>query len=238
MTIEEAIYYLKTYDPESDYSACFKCPYYGSTKVNNNTYICQSNTARKMAIEALKKEKSRRKKRLSKKNEKAKDAVWLSAPWYSYYQELVALFGQDKELAIEFDEDELLNTIYVYGNDEKAYALTQLIPAAKEFGSITVRTRIIPANRRVESDYELLLKAFKDNPVFVTGIKEEMTDMNYILFKKEVVQFFNDQFDDPRGYRSTLYKTIADDVFAGVHDVFFSTDYCCVPVLKEESEKK
>lgn len=60
MTIEEAIYCLKTYDPESDYSACFKCPYYGSTKVNNNTYICQSNTARKMAIEALKKEKARR----------------------------------------------------------------------------------------------------------------------------------------------------------------------------------
>lgn len=65
MTIEEAIYCLKTYDPESDYSACFKCPYYGSTEVDDNTYICQSNTARKMAIEALKKEKSRRKKKLS-----------------------------------------------------------------------------------------------------------------------------------------------------------------------------
>ena len=65
MTIEEAIYCLKTYDPESDHSACFRCPYYGNTKVSDNTYICQSNTARKMAIEALKKEKSRRKKRLS-----------------------------------------------------------------------------------------------------------------------------------------------------------------------------
>lgn len=64
MTIEEAIYCLKTYDPESDHSACFKCPYYGSTKVSDNTYICKSNTARKMAIEALKKEKTRRNNKL------------------------------------------------------------------------------------------------------------------------------------------------------------------------------
>lgn len=167
---------------------------------------------------------------MNKKNEK--ETIWLSAPWYAYYRELKALFEQDPELSIGFDPGELVFTIYVHGNGEKAYALTQLLPVVKEFGSITVRTRVIPSNGEVESDYELLLKAFKDNPVFAAGIQEEMTNMNYILFKKEVVQFYNDQFDDPRGYRSTLYKTIADDVFAGVHDVFFSTD------REEESEKK
>ena len=175
---------------------------------------------------------------MNKKNEK--ETIWLSAPWYTYYHELEALFEKDPELSIGFDEDELVITIYVHDNDEKAYALTQLLPAIKEFGSITVRTRVIPANGKVESDYDLLLKAFKDNPVFETGIQEEMTGMNYILFKKEVVQFYNDQFDDPHGYRSTLYKTIADDVFAGVNGVFFSTDSCghgnIVP--EEESEKK
>lgn len=175
---------------------------------------------------------------MSKKEEKLNEGLWLSAPWYVYYHELEALFGQDPELSMEFDEGEFVITIYVQGNEEKTYALTQLLPVFKEFGSIVVRTRVIPANGKAESDYDLLLKAFKDNPVFATGIQEEMTNMNYILFKKEVVQFFSDQFDDPHGYRSTLYKTIADDVFAGVHDVFFSTDYYNNSVPEEESEKK
>ena len=165
--------------------------------------------------------------------------ISLSAPWYTYYHELEALFGQDPDITLDFDEDELIIRLYVF-KEEKAYALSQLLPAVKEFGSISVRVRVVTSNDKYESDYELLLKAFKDNPVFETGIQEEMTGMNYILFKKEVVQFYNDQFDDPHGYRSTLYKTIADDVFAGVHDVFFSTDSCghgnIVP--EEESEKK
>lgn len=163
--------------------------------------------------------------------------ISLSAPWYTYFHELEALFGKDSDVVLRLDEDNLIITLYVH-NDEKAYALSQLLPTIKEFGSISVRVRVVPANNKYESDYELLLKAFKDNPVFAAGVKEEMTDMNYILFKKEVVQFYNDQFDDPRGYRSTLYKTIADDVFAGVNDVFFSTDYYGNAVPKEESEKK
>ena len=163
--------------------------------------------------------------------ETIKNGISLSAPWYTYYHELEALFGQDPDVTLDFDEDELIIRLYVF-KEEKAYALSQLLPAVKEFGSISARVRVVPANNKYENDYELLLKAFKDNPVFAAGVKEEMTDMNYILFKKEVVQFYNDQFDDPRGYRSTLYKTIADDVFAGVHDAFFSTD------LVEESEKK
>ena len=172
-------------------------------------------------------------KGIIKNEENMKNGVWLSAPWYTYYHELEALFGQDPEISMDFSEDEGDYTVAMrVRNEEKAYALMQLLPAVRSFGSIAVRIRVIPADEKAESDYNLLLKAFKDNPVFAAGIKEEITDMNYILFKKEVVQFYNDQFDDPRGYKSTLYKTIADDVFTGVHDVFFSTD------LGEESEKK
>lgn len=166
---------------------------------------------------------------------KAKE-ISLSAPWYTYYHELEALFGQDPDVTLDFDEDELIIRLYVF-KEEKAYALSQLLPAVKEFGSISVRVRVVPSDDKYESDYDLLLKAFNGNPAFVTGVKEETTDMNYILFKKEVVQFYNDQFDDPRGYRSTMYKTIADDVFAGINNVFFSTD-CYVHVLEEEDEEK
>ena len=172
-------------------------------------------------------------KGIIKNEENMKNGVWLSAPWYTYYHELEALFGQDPEISMDFSEDEGDYTVAMrVRNEEKAYALMQLLPAVRSFGSIAVRIRVIPADEKAESDYNLLLKAFKDNPVFVKAIKEEMTDYNYILFKKEVVGFFNDELGDPDGFRFTLFQDIADNVFANAHDVFFSTDH------EEESEKK
>lgn len=165
-------------------------------------------------------------KGIIKNEESMKNGVWLSAPWYTYYHELEALFGQDPEISMDFiDED--VNTYIVtmhVRNEEKAYALMQLLPTVKNFGAIAVRIRVIPANGKAESDYDLLLKALKDNPVFVKSIEEEVTDYNYILFKKEVVEFFNDELGDPYGFRFTLFQDIADDVFDGVSGVFFSTD--------------
>lgn len=171
-------------------------------------------------------------KGIIKNEENMKNGVWLSAPWYTYYHELEALFGQDPEISMDFSEDEGDYTVTMHvRNEEKAYALMQLLPMVRSFGSIAVRIRVIPSNGEFESDYDLLLKAFKDNPVFAKGIKEEMTDYNYILFKKEVVEFFNDELGDPDGFRFTLFQDIADDVFPSAYNVFFSTD------REEEGEK-
>ena len=57
MTGEEAIYCLKSYQPDSPDDMCLKCPYYGSIQVDKNQYICKSNVARDLAIKALENEK-------------------------------------------------------------------------------------------------------------------------------------------------------------------------------------
>lgn len=177
-------------------------------------------------------------KGIIKNEENMKNGVWLSAPWYTYYHELEALFGQDPEISMDFNEDKGDYTVTMHvRNEEKEYALMQLLPTVKSFGSIAVRIRVIPSNVEYESDYDLLLKALKDNPVFAKGIKEEMTDYNYILFKKEVVEFFNDELGDPYGFRFTLFQDIANDVFANAHNVFFST-YREGQLVGSESEKK
>lgn len=54
MTPEEAIYCLKSYMPDAEDDLCKNCQYYGSIK-DGSVYTCKSNTAREMAIEALKK---------------------------------------------------------------------------------------------------------------------------------------------------------------------------------------
>jgi hypothetical protein len=38
--------------------------------------------------------------------------------------------------------------------------------------------------------------------------------LTYVVFKNRVVQFFNDNLNDPHGVISTLYQDIADEIFA------------------------
>lgn len=55
MTIEEAIYCMKSYLPGNEVEDCVSCPYYGSVNDGDNCYVCRSSEAHLLAIEALKK---------------------------------------------------------------------------------------------------------------------------------------------------------------------------------------
>jgi len=48
--------------------------------------------------------------------------------------------------------------------------------------------------------------------------------VDYVVFRNEVVQFFNDEMGDPNGLKSTLYQDIAKDVFADKDGIFFCTE--------------
>lgn len=52
MTIEEAIYCMNSYLPDNK-DSCYSCPYYGSKKVDDQLYVCNSAEAHRMAIKAL-----------------------------------------------------------------------------------------------------------------------------------------------------------------------------------------
>jgi len=47
--------------------------------------------------------------------------------------------------------------------------------------------------------------------------------MNHVVFENKVVQYFNDQLDDPYGVKSALYEDLARDVFEDSEGVFFNT---------------
>ena len=48
--------------------------------------------------------------------------------------------------------------------------------------------------------------------------------MTYVVFKKEVVQYFNDSLGDIHGVCSTLMQDIAKDIFEDTEGVYFCTD--------------
>lgn len=152
-----------------------------------------------------------------------------SAPWVTYYREVDELFKKDKEAFVVFDEENIELKIYV-NNQSKASAIQYLLPTEKEFGNVILKIEVIPANgmkmRNVDETniLDIVCDAFRENDAvyMVTGVRS-MFDLIYVIFRKEVVQYFDDNLGDINGNCSTLYEVIARDVFRDI-GVKYCTD--------------
>lgn len=148
----------------------------------------------------------------------------LSAPWYTYGKKIDALFGKDPDIKVSIEDDGTRIKLYVTGIG-KAYALTRLLPTTKEFGEVTVRIDVIPAN--TDSKIDLIEEAFAGNPVlsFIDRNQLQTNPLNYVVFRNEVVQFYNDQLDDVHGNLNTLYQELAKEILGKGEGVYYCTDY-------------
>lgn len=164
--------------------------------------------------------------------------VNLSAPWIKFYREVDAMFKEDPEVNVVFDAESMELKLYV-DDATKAEALEDILPIEKVFGNATVRINIIPANigkttstyirngRVVKTPASKYAIAFSGNPVFRYEVTTEGVlpfTLRYIVFRNEVVQFFNDDLSDANGLCSTLYQEIAKDIFVSEQGVYFCTD--------------
>lgn len=160
----------------------------------------------------------------------------LSAPWEIFYKKMEAMFGNDPEITININRDTNIVMLYVR-NTDKADALTQLLPEQKEFGNITVEIRVVPAND-IKDTVSLYETAFKDNPVFTYAEDGDGTTIGegttFVVFAREVVQYFNDSLDDVNRIESTLYQTIAKDIFEDDPKVKYCTDYAYRAVVPKD----
>ena len=149
----------------------------------------------------------------------------LSPPWITFVNEVKALFEEDPEIKIMYDEDSYTLKLFVDDTD-KAAAVTKLLPEKKEFGNVVLVIEVVPANADEYEIDQIVAKAFEGNPVLsnVASFDSPFGRVNYAVFQKKVVQFFNDQMDDINGNKSTLYQDIARDVFGTEHGIFFCTE--------------
>ena len=158
--------------------------------------------------------------------------VGLSSPWTIFYRKVEALFKYDPLVHVVYDEQEHHLKLYV-DEDEKAEALEILIPMTKEFGNVTMKISIIHPNNETKTNYEfasveeIFEAALDTNGAFSfanTVLTFTGAAITYVLFRKEVVQFFTDNLADYFGLSSTLYQDIAKDVFLCGDNVYFCTD--------------
>lgn len=160
----------------------------------------------------------------------------LSSPWVEYYRKINALFARDPDIRIVFDEEEPKLMIYV-NNDRKARAMDALVGTEKVFGNVTLKIEVIPANNKVEflstttgytkTEKKNLVGALFQGNSAVKSIHDienyfEGT-VTYIIFEKEVVQYFDDDLGSFYGLKSTLYEDIAKDVLSPVAGVYYCT---------------
>ena len=96
----------------------------------------------------------------------------LSPPWCTHVSMLNAMFDEDKDITIKYDNDQY--TVKIYVNDaDKAFALNKIINTWKEYGNIVLRVIVVPPNyEKIKKETEsydtqsLYEVAFKGNPAF------------------------------------------------------------------------
>lgn len=145
------------------------------------------------------------------------DRIGLSAPWITYFRKIEALFDRDPEVMVDFDDENTALKIYV-DNQGKAEAIDALLPDAIQFGNVEMGIQVIPANG-TDPRLELFRKAFEGNEavVDITTVDSSVPILggnSYVLFKPEVVQYYNDDLSTLDGYESTLYEDIADELLS------------------------
>ena len=148
----------------------------------------------------------------------------LVQPWTEYYRKLDALFGGDPNVDVIYDQDVPEVRLLVRG-ESKADAISKLLPTEVEFGNVRLGVKVVPANLS-DSREDLLRAAFDGNPSLVDiQTYDLMTNkITFVVFEKEVVQYYNDNIGDVHGLRSTLMQEIAKEVIGEDGGVHFCTD--------------
>lgn len=157
----------------------------------------------------------------------AKEKVNLSSPWVIYYRKLESFFELDPDVEVILEGvEEYQPVIRLYvDNTRKADALQELLPNEKKFGNVKVPIIVIPSNN-TSSKLDLLKVALEGNEavVDIETVPTVFDDITYIIFEKEVVQYFADDLGDLHGINSTLYQDLAKEIFGESSNIHFCTD--------------
>ncbi len=158
----------------------------------------------------------------------------LVAPWIDFYRKVEAMFKYDDEVTVIFDQDNYKLQVYV-DDEDKAKSIEYLLVEEKYFGETHVTVEVIPSNdhkplRSVNLEnldlVDIFNNAFSFNKAFVKTEEWRLGGFHriYVVFEKEVVQYFNDSLGDLNGICSTLYQEIAEDIFKDFDDVSYCTE--------------
>lgn len=157
----------------------------------------------------------------------------LSSPWEEVHHALEAFFEKDDTVVVDAE----ISANYTLGiscySEKKYNALKKVLRQEYKFGNVVLRIFLyLLSDKRTNTTTFSTKDPAKNIEAALSG--NELFDhiesriimgskLSYCLFKKEVVQFYNDDLTDLNGLESTLAENIAEIIF-DVDDVYFCTD--------------
>lgn len=152
----------------------------------------------------------------------------LSPPWHIYANYIKSIFQKDPEVTIivpeETEKSEFVITIKCT-NKIKTFAISELLANEIQMGNITVIINCVYTGS-TQVDYNVLNAALSNNPEVSEIVKETsamMIENTFCVFKKNVIQFFDDNIGDINGNFSGLAEDISRQIFNKETGVFYCT---------------
>lgn len=75
-------------------------------------------------------------------------------PWDEYVQSIRKTFENDADIELDYDVDNYRLDIYCENNQDKAYALSEMLPIQREYGDVILRIRVHPSKFVITEDEE------------------------------------------------------------------------------------
>ena len=144
----------------------------------------------------------------------------LQSPWVTLYNKICAMFERDSDISIEpiFQNADGIYEIRLSSDHTvKLKAIEKILKNEFEFGNVKVVVKFIYTATEDDTitthDYEV---AFSGNDIFssIQTIENPwQINASYVIFSKEVIQFYNDDLTDIYGNYNGLAEDIARDIF-------------------------
>lgn len=164
----------------------------------------------------------------------ANNTLGLQSPWITTYNKIFAIFGRDEDLVFSnVEKDSTEEGVYSFtitsNNSVKLSAIEKIMKNEFTFGNVTLRVKFIYETENAAtitaSDFK---NAFSGNNILskVETIETPWKfNRTFVVFGREVIQFYNDDITDFYGNFNGLAEDIAQDIFKPVeNDISFCTD--------------
>lgn len=160
------------------------------------------------------------------------DNVKLEAAWWQIYKEIKNFIGADPEVEIgDMDESEAPKYRFTIAsqNESKIKALSKVLINHYDIGNITLDIDF-DFIKNDDEDEEItkddIEAAFQGNPYYVTTqvtTKGMFEDLCYVVFTKEIIQFFNDDLSDLYGNENIIVADLALERCNRGENMYFCT---------------
>ena len=159
----------------------------------------------------------------------------MEAPWFTYQKKVKALFERDPDITVGgIYEPEDGTADFGFDievkNHEKYLALDRALVKQRTFGNVPLSITLFDEeNVNDAEDYAALFETvFRGNPI-LSDVKRAIdfagTQLGFVLFRPEVIQFPDDDTSDFYGNWNGLAEDIAREVFLeGYRGVSFCTE--------------